>query len=106
MSEEEGKAFLEWTSRGVLQSGRPLVYEGLTRLDWQGDKIKSMKAYHDSAVFLKEGGKHIESSSDSHSAHKPISTHEVMKGGPRRDISTPNEGVLTSTLKDRDTATD
>jgi hypothetical protein len=33
-------------------------------------------------------------------------TDEVMTGGERRDISTPGEGVLTSTLKDRDTSTD
>jgi hypothetical protein len=55
---------------------------------------------------LKEGGKHAESSEPSASSNvRPLTTNKVMEGGPKRDISTPGEGVLTSTLKDRDAAT-
>jgi hypothetical protein len=36
---------------------------------------------------------------------KALPTSEVVEGGPRRDLSTPGEGVLTSTLNDRDAAT-
>lgn len=105
ITEADGKGFLEWTSEGVLQSGRPVVYEGVTLLEWKDDHIERFKAYHDSAVFLKEGGKHVESAaSDQQNVH-PITTNKVMEGGPKRDISTPGEGVLTSSLKDRDAAT-
>lgn len=102
--ETNGKGFLEWTSRGELKSGRPIVYEGMTMIEWDQDRIVRFKAFHDSAVFLKEGGKHAESS-DASSNVRPLTTNKVMEGGPKRDISTPGEGVLTSTLKDRDAAT-
>ncbi|MFL5814990.1 MAG: nuclear transport factor 2 family protein [Bdellovibrionia bacterium] len=105
VSESDGKAILEWVSEGVLQSGRPIVYEGVTILEWSnGDHIERFKAYHDSAAFLKEGGKHADVTSHESNVH-PISTNKVMEGGPKRDVSTPGEGVLTSSLKDRDAAT-
>jgi hypothetical protein len=104
VSESEGKGILEWVSEGVLQSGRPIVYEGVTLLEWDGDHILRFKAYHDSAAFLKEGGKHADAVSHDFNVH-PISTNKVMEGGPKRDVSTPGEGVLTSSLKDRDAAT-
>jgi len=104
VSETEGKCFLEWTSKGKLKTGRSIVYEGLTVIEWKNDAIQRFKAYHDSAVFLKEGGKHSDTAAES-SKVRAISTSKVMEGGPRRDISTPGEGVLTSTIKDRDAAT-
>lgn len=104
VTETEGKSFLEWVSRGVLQSGRCIIYEGLTFLEWADSQIVRFKAYHDSAAFLKEGGKHQEASTVN--PEGMISTEEVMRGGPRRDISTPGEGVLTSTPTDRDASTD
>jgi hypothetical protein len=105
VGEIDGKAFLEWTSQGVLKSGRPVVYEGVTLLEWKDDRIHRFKAYHDSAVFLKEGGKHAEGEASEPSNVRHITTNKVMEGGPKRDISTPGEGVLTSSLKDRDAAT-
>jgi hypothetical protein len=102
--EADDKCFLEWTSKGELKSGRPIVYEGLTLIEWDNDHIVRLRAFHDSAVFLKEGGKHLEKTSDEFNV-RPLSTNKVMEGGPKRDISTPGEGVLTSTLKDRDAAT-
>jgi len=105
VTEADEKAFLEWTSRGLLKSERSLAYEGLTVLECQNDAIVRFKAYHDSAAFLKEGGKH-EEALVLEPGDRPIFTSEVMEGGPRRDISTPGEGVLTSTSRDRDTSTD
>jgi steroid delta-isomerase-like uncharacterized protein len=104
VEESEGKCVLEWISQGTLQSGRSIAYEGVTLLDFKNDKIQRFKAYHDSAAFLKEGGKHSDVALGPDNVH-PISTSKVMEGGPRREISTPGEGVLTSTLKDRDAAT-
>lgn len=36
---------------------------------------------------------------------KLISTEEVMDGSSKKDISTPGEGILSSSLTDRDAAT-
>lgn len=106
VTETEGKAFLQWVSQGLFHSGRSATYEGLTLLEWEGEAIVRFKAYHDSAVFLKEGGKQHKEASTSDLAETMITTEEVMRGGPRRDISTPGEGVLTSTPTDRDASSD
>lgn len=95
---------LEWISRGMLQSGRAITYEGVTLLRWNGDQVARLRAYHDTAAFIRGGAKHAEEESELPGL-RVISTDEVMRGGPRRDLSTPGEGVLTSTQNDRDAAT-
>jgi ketosteroid isomerase-like protein len=45
---EDGDAsLLEWASTGRLASGAPLRYEGVTSLEWAGDRVRRFRAYFD-----------------------------------------------------------
>ena len=57
--QDEGKAaVLEWESEGALPSGEPIRYEGVTLLEFDGDRVSRFRTYYDSAAFLPEGSKH------------------------------------------------
>ena len=45
--EDDGSALLEWTSTGTLASGTPLRYDGVTSLEWSGDRVRRFRAYFD-----------------------------------------------------------
>lgn len=62
VTETEDRAVLEWVSEGILPNGLPIVYEGVTILDFSGDRIRRFKSYFDTAAFLKGGSKHVERS--------------------------------------------
>ena len=42
-----GRAALEWRTTGTSAGGRPIDYEGVSILDWEGDKIRRFRAYFD-----------------------------------------------------------
>lgn len=44
-------AALEWRSSGSLTGGREFAYEGVSVLDWEGDRITRFAAYFDSAAL-------------------------------------------------------
>ena len=44
-------AVLEWVSEGVLHSGAPIQYHGVTLLEFTDDRIVKMRTYFDSAAF-------------------------------------------------------
>ena len=52
-SETADTVVLEWISDGTLKSGHPVSYTGVTLLDFDGGKIKSFRAYYDSAALLR-----------------------------------------------------
>ena len=43
----EGRAALEWTTKGTDQQGDPLQYDGVSILEIEGDKITRFRAYFD-----------------------------------------------------------
>ncbi len=43
----EGRAALEWTTKGTDQQGDPLQYDGVSILEIAGDKITRFRAYFD-----------------------------------------------------------
>ena len=45
--EDDGAALLEWTSTGTLASGSKLRYDGVTSLEWSGDRVRRFRAYFD-----------------------------------------------------------
>jgi len=50
---EHGDGFvLEWVAHGVLVSGEPIGYRGVTLIDVGPDGIESLRSYYDSAVFV------------------------------------------------------
>jgi ketosteroid isomerase-like protein len=53
--ESEDQVALEWTSAATLPDGRPLRYEGVTVLDLDGEAIRRLRTYYDSAVFVQPG---------------------------------------------------
>jgi ketosteroid isomerase-like protein len=46
VSERDGTAFLEWTSKGSID-GKPFAYEGVSILETGGDKISAFRSYFD-----------------------------------------------------------
>jgi ketosteroid isomerase-like protein len=50
-------AVLEWTSEGTLAGGSPISYQGVSILEFIGDKISRFRTYYDSAAFLPDGAK-------------------------------------------------
>ncbi len=60
ITETDSCAFLEWVSHGVLNTGKPIVYGGVTILDLEGDRIARLRAYHDSAAFMRAAARHLE----------------------------------------------
>ena len=45
--EDGDAALLEWTSTGSLASGAPLRYDGVTSMEWAGDRVRRFRAYFD-----------------------------------------------------------
>ena len=45
--ESERGALLEWTSTGRLATGADLRYDGVTALEWEGDRLRRFRAYFD-----------------------------------------------------------
>lgn len=45
--ESDDAALLEWTSTGTLASGSPIRYDGVTSLEWSGDRVRRFRAYFD-----------------------------------------------------------
>ena len=56
-------AVLEWTSKGTLTNGLPVRYRGATLLEFVDDRVKSFRAYYDSAAFIPEYEKHLKRTS-------------------------------------------
>jgi ketosteroid isomerase-like protein len=46
VSEKDGRAFLEWTSKGTID-GKPFTYEGVSVLETAGDRITAFRSYFD-----------------------------------------------------------
>ena len=45
---EDGDAsLLEWSSAGTLASGTALRYDGVTSLEWDGERVRRFRAYFD-----------------------------------------------------------
>ena len=53
---QEG-AVLEWVSRGALPNGEPVEYKGVSVLETASGKVRRLRTYYDSAVFLTGGAK-------------------------------------------------
>jgi limonene-1,2-epoxide hydrolase len=45
--EDGGSALLEWTSRGRTTGGLDVAYDGVTVLEWEGDRLRRFRAYFD-----------------------------------------------------------
>ncbi len=52
----EGRAALEWTTKGTDQQGDPLQYDGVSILEIEGDKITRVRAYRVSALHPPQRG--------------------------------------------------
>ncbi|MBC7693554.1 MAG: nuclear transport factor 2 family protein [Methylotenera sp.] len=50
-SETENTVVLEWISEGTLKTGHPVSYSGVSILEFDGDRIRSFRAYYDSAAL-------------------------------------------------------
>ncbi len=50
-------AVLEWKSEGVLPEGAAINYQGVSVIEFQGEKISRFRTYYDSAAFLPDGAK-------------------------------------------------
>ncbi len=51
----EGRAALEWESRGTLSNGKPFRYTGVTVIDGSDDGlVTGVRTYYDSAAFLQD----------------------------------------------------
>ena len=51
----EGRAALEWQSRGKLSDGRPVEYGGVSLIEFDNDAVTSFRTYYDSAAFVRNG---------------------------------------------------
>ena len=45
--EDDGSALLEWTSTGRLETGEAVRYDGVTAIEWTGDRLRRFRAYFD-----------------------------------------------------------
>ena len=57
--EGDGQAMLEWTSRGRTAAGSDFEYDGVTVLEYEGDRVRRFRAYFDPSdlqVPLTPGG--------------------------------------------------
>lgn len=52
-----GRIALEWVSEGVLRSGHPVRYRGVTVVHVDGGRVRRLCTYYDSAVFTPGGSK-------------------------------------------------
>ena len=50
----ETGAALEWTTKGTTSNGHSIEYEGVTMLEFAGDKIKRFRAYFDPAALTEQ----------------------------------------------------
>ena len=57
----ENDAVLEWVSEGVMTSGQPFNYRGVSVIEHADGKATKFRTYYDSAVFLPGGAKQKES---------------------------------------------
>ena len=58
--EKDDAAMLEWTSRGSAAHGGTIEYDGVTVLEFDGDKVKRFRAYFDPHALgeqLEEGAR-------------------------------------------------
>ena len=51
----DGRAALEWQSRGKLSDGRPVDYGGVSLIEFDNDTVTSFRTYYDSAEFVRNG---------------------------------------------------
>lgn len=58
VDDRDGSAVLEWESEGRLPGGAPIRYEGVTLLEFEGERVRRFRTYFDSAAFLPDGSKH------------------------------------------------
>lgn len=49
------RSVLEWTSTGELPGGKPIVYRGVSVLEFAGGKVAKFRTYYDSAAFVTAG---------------------------------------------------
>ena len=53
IQEAQGTAWLEWTSRGTLSTGRDIEYAGVSLLDLDDDgRVTRFATYYDTAAFI------------------------------------------------------
>jgi ketosteroid isomerase-like protein len=52
-------AVLEWRSRGTLADGAAIDYQGVSIVEFRGDKICRFRTYYDSAAFVPDGAKNL-----------------------------------------------
>ena len=51
--EDDSAAWLEWTSKGTLSTGRDIEYAGVSLLELDDDgKVRRFATYYDTAAFL------------------------------------------------------
>jgi ketosteroid isomerase-like protein len=55
ITEQDGRAVLEWVSEGEMNNGEPVRYAGVSVIETQDGKVHHFRTYYDSAVFLEEG---------------------------------------------------
>jgi len=51
--EGRGGIALEWVAQGVLPTGEPIEYEGVTVLELEEGLIRRLRSYHDTAAFVR-----------------------------------------------------
>ena len=51
----DGRAALEWQSRGKLSDGRPVDYGGVSLIEFDNAAVTSFQTYYDSAAFVRNG---------------------------------------------------
>lgn len=50
--EEGDLGVLEWTSTGILTTGREVSYAGVSLLEFSGDEVERFATYYDTAAFI------------------------------------------------------
>ena len=50
----DGRAALEWTTEAAGWDGQPLRYDGVSILEFEGNKIKRFQAYFDPAALARQ----------------------------------------------------
>lgn len=50
---------LEWESEGMVKTGEPIKYRGVTLLKIESGKIRNFRAYYDSAVFVSKEARSV-----------------------------------------------
>lgn len=55
VTEDDETVVLEWESKGKLNNGHDIHYQGVSSFDTEGDEVVRFRTYYDSAAFLPEG---------------------------------------------------